>query len=61
MKDYKPLDTFIFKAYKFNLNKYSKNKFERKEIQNVLYISTIESMMYAYALISISRSSVNKR
>ena len=47
MEDYKPGDTHVAKRDKFSLNQCSKNDFEEKEMQKILYTSAVESLMYA--------------
>ena len=46
MKGCEPRDTPIAKGDKFNLLQYSKNKIEKRKMENILYASAIRSLMY---------------
>ena len=46
MKDCTLEDTLIAKGDKFNLLQYSKNKIEKRKMENILYASAIRSLMY---------------
>lgn len=46
MQDYKLSDTPMVKRDKFSLNKCPKNDFEENEMQNIPYVSVVESPMY---------------
>lgn len=47
MKDYSPRVAPIVKGDKFNLSQCLTNDFEEKHIKNILYVSIVESLMYA--------------
>lgn len=48
MQDYKLSDTLMVKRDKFSLNKCPKNDFEENEMQNIPYVSVVESPMYTW-------------
>eukprot|EP00253_Pinus_taeda_P018371 PITA_18371 len=47
MKDCSPSVAPIVKGDRFNLNKCPKNDFEREQMKNIPYASTVRSLMYA--------------
>lgn len=47
MNNYSPSVAPIVKGDKFDLTQCLKNEFEREHMKNVLYVSTIGSLMYA--------------
>ena len=47
MKDCALEDTLIAKGDKFNLLQCLKNKIKKKKMENILYASVVESIMYA--------------